>query len=101
MKLPPFLKDIPLIFVTVFALFASSVFSFTRTRNAEATMQNSAMPPLNRQEAAVILNKATEPPFSGKFNHQGDPGTYICRQCGMPLYSSDAKFRFRLRLAEL
>ena len=52
MKLPPFLKDIPLIFVTVFALFASSVFSFTRTRNAEATMQNSAMPPLNRQEAA-------------------------------------------------
>lgn len=91
MKLPPFLRDVPLLVVTVFALLLIG-FSLTRTRNAEALMQSTAMPPLNRQEAAVILNKATEPPFSGKYTHQGEPGTYICRQCGMPLYSSEDKF---------
>jgi peptide methionine sulfoxide reductase msrA/msrB len=42
---------------------------------------------------SVALNKATEPPFSGQFIHQShQAGTYLCRRCGQPLWSSDAQF---------
>jgi peptide methionine sulfoxide reductase msrA/msrB len=48
--------------------------------------------PLNPEERHVILEKGTEPPFTGKFwNHKAD-GTYVCRQCGRPLFPSEAKF---------
>ncbi len=50
------------------------------------------MPPLDAQEEAVLLHKATEPPFSGKFNDFFEEGIYICRQCGAELYPSSAKF---------
>lgn len=91
MKFSSHFKDVPLLVVTVIAVLLLG-FTLTKSRNAEALMPDSTMPPLNRKEAAVILNKATEPPFSGKYNRQGEPGTYICRQCGMPLYSSEDKF---------
>lgn len=91
MKFSSHFKDVPLLVVTIIAMLLLG-FTLTKTRNAEALMPSSTMPPLNKREAAVILNKATEPPFSGKYTHQGEPGTYICRQCGMPLYSSEAKF---------
>lgn len=47
---------------------------------------------LNESEKAVILNKATEPPFSGKYLNYKRQGTYLCRQCNKPLFSSDFKF---------
>lgn len=50
------------------------------------------MPPLNKQEAEVILHKATEKPFSGVYNDHFERGIYVCRQCGSPLYDSNAKF---------
>lgn len=52
------------------------------------------MPPnkLTPQEAAILINKGTEAPFSGKYCHHKQAGTYICRQCDTPLYTSDAKF---------
>lgn len=47
---------------------------------------------LTSQERAVILDKGTEPPFSGKYvTHHAD-GTYTCKRCGAPLFSSNAKF---------
>jgi len=47
---------------------------------------------LNDEEKRVILKKGTEMPFSGKYwDNKGD-GTYICRQCNTPLFSSSAKF---------
>ena len=91
MKCHTHFKDVPLLVVSIIASLLPG-FTLIKTRNAEALMPASAMPPLNKSEATVILNKATEPPFSGKYNHQGEPGTYICRQCGMPLYSSADKF---------
>ncbi len=47
---------------------------------------------LTPKEEDVILYKATEPPFSGKFCHHTEKGTYICRRCGAPLYRSKHKF---------
>jgi peptide methionine sulfoxide reductase msrA/msrB len=47
---------------------------------------------LNRQESAVIDNKGTERPFTGKFNDHKETGTYLCKKCGAALYHSDDKF---------
>lgn len=43
-------------------------------------------------EANIILYKGTEAPFSGAYYDNKDKGTYLCKQCDTPLFSSDAKF---------
>ncbi len=48
--------------------------------------------PLSSEEARVILNKGTERPFTGEYDNNKVPGTYICRQCNQPLYKSADKF---------
>ena len=48
---------------------------------------------LTSEEAKVILFKGTERPFSGKYNDFSEKGTYICKQCGSPLYKSSDKFK--------
>ena len=47
---------------------------------------------LNEEEKRVILHKGTEIPGTGRFNDTYDTGTYICRQCNAPLYTSESKF---------
>ncbi len=47
---------------------------------------------LTNEEKRVILNKGTEFPFSGKYYNFHERGTYVCKQCGAPLYFSEAKF---------
>ncbi len=47
---------------------------------------------LSPEEAYVILHKGTEAPFTGEYRNHKEKGTYRCRQCGTPLFSSDAKF---------
>lgn len=47
---------------------------------------------LNDSEKHIIIDKGTEPPFSGEYwNHTAD-GIYLCRQCSAPLYRSQDKF---------
>lgn len=48
--------------------------------------------PLSTDEARVIINKGTERPFTGEYDDNKMPGTYICRQCNQPLYKSADKF---------
>ena len=47
---------------------------------------------LTEFERYVILEKGTEPPFSGKYDDFHEEGTYICKRCGAPLYRSSDKF---------
>jgi len=47
---------------------------------------------LTPEEEKVIINKGTEPPFRGKYENFFEDGTYICKQCGAPLYLSESKF---------
>ena len=47
---------------------------------------------LTPEEKHVIIDKGTEPPFSGEYDEFFKPGTYVCRQCSAPLFSAEAKF---------
>ncbi|MDP4276601.1 MAG: peptide-methionine (R)-S-oxide reductase, partial [Bacteroidota bacterium] len=46
---------------------------------------------LTPEERAVILNKGTEKPFSGRYETFSEKGTYLCKQCHAPLYRSEDK----------
>jgi methionine-R-sulfoxide reductase len=48
---------------------------------------------LTPEEQDVIQNKATEPPFSGKYNDFYKDGMYVCKRCDNPLFNSEAKFK--------
>lgn len=50
---------------------------------------------LTDEEKRVILHKGTEMPGSGEYNQHTEKGTYVCRQCDAPLYTSDSKFDAR------
>lgn len=40
----------------------------------------------------VIQDKGTERPFTGEYDQFNDQGTFLCRQCGLALFHSSAKF---------
>lgn len=48
---------------------------------------------LTPEEERVILRKGTEAPFTGIYNMFFEKGTYVCKQCGTPLYKSSDKFK--------
>lgn len=48
--------------------------------------------PLTPEEEKVIVNKGTEYPFTGEYDDFFQEGTYICRRCETPLYTSNSKF---------
>ncbi len=47
---------------------------------------------LTPEQYAVLRQKATEAPFTGKFLHNKDEGIYTCGACGATLFRSDTKF---------
>lgn len=47
---------------------------------------------LTPEETYVIVHKGTERPFTGEYDDFYLEGTYVCRRCETPLYTSDAKF---------
>lgn len=48
--------------------------------------------PLTKEEERIIRKKGTEYPYTGEYDKFTQEGTFICRQCNSPLYSSDDKF---------
>ena len=47
---------------------------------------------LTPAEERVIVHKGTEYPFTGEYEDHFAQGTYVCRRCGAPLYTSESKF---------
>lgn len=47
---------------------------------------------LSPEEARVILHKGTEWRGTGEYTSNKAEGTYVCRQCNIPLYLSKDKF---------
>ncbi len=47
---------------------------------------------LSAEEEKVIVYKGTEKPFTGVYDEFFKEGTYVCRRCNTPLYTSSRKF---------
>jgi peptide-methionine (R)-S-oxide reductase len=47
---------------------------------------------LTPEQYAVMREKQTEAPFTGKYVHEKKNGMYKCAACGNELFSSDTKF---------
>lgn len=52
-------------------------------------MQN---PRLTPEQKAVLFDKETEAPYTGKWLHHEQDGTYACANCGARLFDSTTKF---------
>ncbi len=50
---------------------------------------------LTPEESHVILEKGTERPYSGEYEHHWESGTYLCKRCNARLYRADDKFDAR------
>lgn len=59
------------------------------TIRKEGTMTYRTLSP---EERAVIIDKGTERPYTGKYYLNKEKGAYLCRQCDAPLFRSDDKF---------
>ena len=62
---------------------------------AQTEQNQTTMPDYNQltpQEEYILIHKGTERPFTGKYYDFWDEGTYVCRRCNTPLYTSAAKF---------
>ncbi len=47
---------------------------------------------LSPEQYNVMRKHGTERAFTGEYHATTDPGTYLCRGCGQPLFESDTKF---------
>ncbi len=47
---------------------------------------------LTPEEEEVMVHKGTERPFTGEYDSLFAEGTYVCRRCNTPLYTSSTKF---------
>lgn len=60
--------------------------------NNTKAMNKTGWNTLTPEEERVIVNKGTEYPGTGKLLNNTAKGTYVCKRCNAPLYSSDDKF---------
>lgn len=47
---------------------------------------------LSDEEYRILREKGTERPFTGEYVAEKRAGTYRCRACGTPLFSSETKY---------
>ncbi|MBI5449282.1 peptide-methionine (R)-S-oxide reductase MsrB, partial [Candidatus Gottesmanbacteria bacterium] len=47
---------------------------------------------LTPEQYNICFLKGTEPPYSGKYYNNHEPGSYHCVNCGQLLFISDTKF---------
>lgn len=66
--------------------------TFTACNAQENNKKPMKLNKLSTQEAAVILHKGTERPYTGELLNNKEKGTYVCKQCDAALYRSEDKF---------
>ncbi len=71
------------------AVYSLSGYDLTRLPRAEV---NRLAKDLTPEERRILLAEHTERAGCGKLLDNKEAGTYVCRLCGLPLFSSDAKF---------
>lgn len=86
------MKTYRLILCILWALASSGAAGQSQQQIKEKDMQ---LKPLTPEEERVIVHKGTERPFTGEYVGTKEPGTYVCRRCGAPLYRSEDKFDSR------
>lgn len=47
---------------------------------------------LTAEEEDIIIHKGTETPFKGEYDSFYKDGTFLCRRCNFPLFTSKSKF---------
>ena len=83
--------------LNIFYLFAL-VLTSCQGQNTLSTNSTKAMDSttkyndLTPQQEQVLVNKATDRPYTGDYYGKKDNGLYICRRCNNPLYTSEDKF---------
>ena len=82
-----------LVIAIVFSGLQGCAQNVPKKNKMENKTLNTKYNPLTTEEAAVILNKGTERPFTGKYTDFSGKGTYVCKQCNAPLYRSSDKFK--------
>ncbi|MEI6562973.1 MAG: peptide-methionine (R)-S-oxide reductase MsrB [bacterium] len=97
---------LPCLLATSMALLAAEPVPIVRVREfdknstlKEATLMNKIIKTdtewkkqLTPEQYRITRGKGTESPFCGLLTDQKEPGHYSCLCCGLPLFSSDAKF---------
>lgn len=76
----------------LFSLFFIVITGAGCAQDKEMKKDTSQYNKLTLKEKLVILNKGTEPAFTGKYDKFFEEGTYVCKQCGADLYRSADKF---------
>ena len=54
--------------------------------------ENKNYNPLSPEEERIIVHKGTEYPGTGEYYLHSEAGTYVCKRCNAPLYTSKHKF---------
>jgi len=73
-------------------LFTLLMMCMTFVLAAELKPWKTQLNNLTKFEKHVLIDKGTERAFSGKYVHTKDDGTYTCKVCDAPLYTSGDKF---------
>lgn len=82
----------------LFGLVMISVAAFAQPRTGvfkldyQSDVMNANWNKLTPEEERVIVDKATEAPFSGLYEKNKEDGVYVCKRCNAPLYRSADKF---------
>ena len=62
-----------------------------KTRKSEDQWRRELTP----EQYRILREKGTEPAFTGQYVNNKEEGLYRCAACGMPLFSSQAKYDSR------
>jgi peptide-methionine (R)-S-oxide reductase len=94
-----FMMEMQVMKETIFTLILMITLFGCQAQEADTTKQTIQEPPvagkynpLTPWQQRVILEKATDRPFTGDYYNKREKGIYVCRQCNNRLYQSDDKF---------